>query len=408
MGCRKNLTRLTLSERQAFVNALVTLKANNEYDKYVNLHQGAMGHGHGGPAFFPWHREYLRRFEDELQAIDSSVDLPYWDWTVENLNSAGTESLIWRDDFAGGPGDPGNGFRISGPFSGPEWNLTRRAFDIFQAPGGGGNIATRMASNNYTTFRAIEGPHGGAHVWVGGNVGNASIAPMDPVFWLIHANVDRLWAEWTQQHQGDPAWVQYAPTSGGVQGHALNDTMWPWNGTNNPFGVHPWTVAPEQRRPADMLDHRVFDTFYDTVDPECRRRPPKRFIRKEIIKEGIKENIKENLPKERIGKEGRKDFLPKEAIKEKDRLPKEGIKDIKEKDRSPKENKDIREVDRKEIFDNLDPKLIRENPDFGDIFIPKDIRPDLADAALNLEPDIADLRAELERRGGGFGGGGPF
>lgn len=390
MGCRKNLTRLTLSERQAFVNALLTLKSNGGYDPYVNQHQGAMGHGHGGPAFFPWHREYLRRFEDDLQAIDSSVNLPYWDWTVENLNPAGTESLIWRDDFMGGPGNPGSGFSISGPFSG--WGLTRRNFNIFQSPGGGGSIASSMASLNYTTFRAIEGPHGGAHVWIGGNVGNAAIAPQDPVFWLIHANVDRLWAEWTTQHRGQAGWVEYAPNGGGPAGHNLNDTMWPWNGGTTPFGVSPWTIVPENRRPVEMLDHRAFDTFYDTVDPECRRvRIPKTMQRKELIKE------------KELAKEGAKELMPKENIKE--RLPKEGkeIEPEKLKDRSPKEFKDIREIDRKRVFE-IDPKGIREDRPF----IPEELRPDLGGAALNFEPDVLALRDELEQRAQGLRGGGQF
>ena len=220
MGCRKNLASLTPAERTAFVNAILALQASGGYQKYVTMHQGALGHGHGGPAFFPWHREYLRRFEDELQAIDSTVNLPYWDWTVANLNATGTESLIWRDDFMGGPGDPGNNFALTtGPFAG--WGLRRNAFDRFQFPGGGGPIASAMAALDYSTFRTIEGPHGGAHVWVGGNVGNAAIAPGDPVFWLIHANVDRLWAEWTVNHTGDPGWVQYQPTTGGPTGAAL-------------------------------------------------------------------------------------------------------------------------------------------------------------------------------------------
>lgn len=393
MGCRKNLTRLTLAERQAFVNALLTLKANGEYDKYVAQHQGAGGHGHGGPAFFPWHREYLRRFEDELQAIDSSVNLPYWDWTVENLNSAGTESLIWRDDFMGSPGDPANGFAISGPFAG--WGLTRNAFNIFQAPGGGGFIASRMASTDYTTFRGIEGPHGGAHIWVGGDVGNAVVAPRDPVFWLIHANVDRLWAEWTTQRTGTPGWVQYAPSSGGPAGHNLNDTMWPWNGGTSPFGVAPWTVVPENRRPADMLDHRALDTLYDTVDPECRRRP-KRFLPKELIIED-KPLSKENIRKELIKDKDSKENVRKELIKEKEFA----------KERSPKELKDIREIEPKRVFE-LDPKGPREVVDPAGPFIREELRPDLGGAALNFEPDIVALRDELDQRAQGLRGGGQF
>src|SRR5207244_8723127 len=44
---------------------------------------GPMGHMiHGNPTFLPWHRELLRRLELDLQAIDSSVTIPYWDWTV--------------------------------------------------------------------------------------------------------------------------------------------------------------------------------------------------------------------------------------------------------------------------------------------------------------------------------------
>jgi len=202
MGCRKNLARLTIAERQAFTNAVNQLRANGDYSTYVRQHEGAMGHGHGGPAFFPWHREYLLRFEQDLQAIDPSVSVPYWDWTEANLNAAGTESLIWRDDFAGGPGQPGSGQVTTGPFA--AWGLVRNAFNIFGFPGTGGTIASFMASPNYTTFRQVEGPHGAAHVWVGGFVGNAVIAPRDPVFWLIHANVDRLWAEWIARHASAP------------------------------------------------------------------------------------------------------------------------------------------------------------------------------------------------------------
>lgn len=73
--------------------------------------------------------------------------------------------------------------------------------------------------------------HNGAHLWVGGiwkdeqgamhggtMVYNTSVN--DPVFFLHHANVDRLWAEWQELHGTtfpDDA-AGYTPTS----------TMWPW------------------------------------------------------------------------------------------------------------------------------------------------------------------------------------
>lgn len=396
MGCRKNLARLTVAERQAFTNAVNQLRDNGGYDTYVDQHQGAMSHGHGGPAFFPWHREYVLRFEQDLQAIDPSVNLPYWDWSEGNLNSAGTESLIWRDDFMGGPGQPGSGAVTDGPFAG--WGLIRSAFDIFAFPGTGGTISSHMSSPSYTTFRQVEGPHGAAHVWVGGFVGNASIAPRDPVFWLIHCNVDRLWAEWIDQHSATPGFQPFLPLSGGNPGHNLNDTMWPWNGTTNPFGQLPWSVTPENVRPADLVDHRALGYHYDTVDPECRPVPKIRIkeLKDRSPKELAPKEFKEGLPKEFTPKERLpKELSPKEATP-KERLPKE----LDPKERLPKELAP-KEVDPKEF------KEIREVPG-GEPFIQPELRPDLTGAALanepDLNPDIAALREGLARRRRDLGG----
>ena len=81
MGIRKNQATLTSTERAAFVTAVKALKANGAYDQFVAQHRtaflaGANDPAHGGPAFLPWHREYLRRFERALEQIDSNVSLP--------------------------------------------------------------------------------------------------------------------------------------------------------------------------------------------------------------------------------------------------------------------------------------------------------------------------------------------
>ncbi len=378
MGCRKNLTRLTVAERQAFTNAVNQLRANGDYSSYVRQHEGAMGHGHVGPAFFPWHREYLLRLEQDLQAIDPGVSLPYWDWTEANLNAAGTESLIWRDDLMGGPGQAGTGQVTTGPFA--AWGLIRSAFNIFAFPGTGGTIASFMASPNYTTFRQVESPHGAAHVWIGGFVGNAIIAPRDPVFWLIHANVDRLWSEWINRHSLAPGFQPFLPLTGGPQGHNLNDFMWPWNGSTLPFGLLPWTVTPEQVQPADLLDHRALGYFYDTIDPECRPQPPKLRI-KELMDRDPKQFIKDRLPREVI-----KERFPKELIA-KELGPKE-FKELTPKELTPKElgPKEFKELSPKEAG----PKEFKEIREFpgGDPFIRPELRPDLRGAALNFEPDL--------------------
>ena len=92
MKVRKNGTTLSVAERKAFVQAMIALKKNGIYDKYVKMHLDSMmqvrafmnepqdmsyrNAAHSGPIFLPWHRKLLLDFEAELQKIDSSVVLP--------------------------------------------------------------------------------------------------------------------------------------------------------------------------------------------------------------------------------------------------------------------------------------------------------------------------------------------
>ena len=144
MGIRKNQANLTPEEKAAFVAAVKAMKVSGVYDHHVEEHRTAMmsmdpDPAHQGPAFLPWHRECLRRFELNLQAVDSTVTLPYWDWTIDNLPT----SSIWNDDFMGGNGRESELQVITGPFaySTGTWTLTvndrrttpsylRRAFGV--------------------------------------------------------------------------------------------------------------------------------------------------------------------------------------------------------------------------------------------------------------------------------------
>ena len=63
-------------------------------------------------------------------------------------------------------------------------------------------------------------------------------SPNDPVFWLHHANIDRLWADWQLEerhwklnHKG------YLPINNGPKGINVDDPMPPWYGTSKPSTV---------------------------------------------------------------------------------------------------------------------------------------------------------------------------
>src|SRR3712207_7149215 len=85
-------------------------------------------------------------------------------------------------------------------------------------------------------------PHGRAHTRFGGSISSIDTAARDPLFFLLHANVDRLWARWQWiRRRFDVRDTNAFSRPGNATGpgdrtigHNLNDTMWPWNQINAP------------------------------------------------------------------------------------------------------------------------------------------------------------------------------
>jgi tyrosinase len=130
---RRNGKDFSTEEKQAFTNAVRGLKRKpstwvpgvSVYDAFVIWHRDAYDcqimAAHMGPAFFPWHRQFLRMFEQELQAVDPTVTLPYWDWTVDTAPDA----WLWSENFLGGNGNEDEDFAVTtGPFRKGNWELT--------------------------------------------------------------------------------------------------------------------------------------------------------------------------------------------------------------------------------------------------------------------------------------------
>lgn len=270
MGVRKNQAALSVSEKGRFIAAVLQLKANRKYDEYVSQHLNAMNDmanmpAHGGPAFLPWHREFLRRFELDLQRIDPSVTIPYWDWTVDRSPA----SSLWGADFMGGDGELGSRRVTTGPFAfnAGRWDLTVTSPGdpgpgLRRALGQSSGLPTALQVEASLTrvpydrspwmgstqsFRGVleNLVHNPVHAWVGGSMTQAT-SPNDPVFFLLHCNIDRLWAMWQTRHPNERP---YLPAAEGMPGHNLNDPMSPWGGNTTP---------------ASVLDHRTLGYSYDT------------------------------------------------------------------------------------------------------------------------------------------------
>ncbi len=210
---RVDQAALGAADRQRFVNALDALNLRDQtgisaYGRLVAIHADMIAHRMhsmgGDPAtdpgqqrFLPWHRVYLHQFELLLQSVHPDLTVPYWDWT----NPAEQAVPGWLATVRP---------TVNIPRPGPgRVTVTRfpgtRGFTLAAAIDGTANPAVAALADvenagNFTAFASgLESIHDLVHVWVGGRRGTMSFldrAPADPLFWMHHANIDRLWWRW--------------------------------------------------------------------------------------------------------------------------------------------------------------------------------------------------------------------
>ena len=276
---RKNILT-SATARDKYVQGVLRLKNDflrpgvwpSTYDIFVIWHHQAMmtmtpntqnsrNAAHSGPAFLPWHRYMLILLENHLQRVlaDPSFGLPYWDWAADGELSPASQqtSPLWAENCMGpNQGQLNSGalaaFRVNFEtnFQAQMVQVTPRRISR-QAGQGTATLPNRAAVDAATTTNAYDTPpwsqgsgvppssppsfrnvvegwlngptnHNRVHVWVGGDMGPAS-SPNDPVFYLNHCNVDRVWAGWQQMPGKGP----YAPATGAstLQRHRLNDRV---------------------------------------------------------------------------------------------------------------------------------------------------------------------------------------
>jgi len=193
------------TDREAFIAAIQALVASGAYSNFVNIHvdmshdmHGRMfmdnGTSHTSPTgiqrFLSWHRAYLLEFEKLLQIHTPGLQIPYWRWSAP-----GASFPAWLVNYT--PVKLKNAAGVS--------------YDVSRAIGVGGKLPTRNDINSrlqltpYTVFTmALEGwqpygAHNQVHVYVGETM-TTGYSPADPVFWLHHAEIDRLWHVWQLAH----------------------------------------------------------------------------------------------------------------------------------------------------------------------------------------------------------------
>ncbi|KAL0948838.1 hypothetical protein HGRIS_008961 [Hohenbuehelia grisea] len=187
--------------------------------------------------FLPWHRRFVSTYETALRnECGYTGAQPYWDWTkdADRAHSI-VQSPIFDPIFGFGgngidipgydgafhnmsfiPGWTGGGCVTDGPFAsynlsiGPGTLVTNhcltRSFNTFALD----FITSKQVANTtkqptFEQFRVeLEGTpvtsdfkvHDGGHLSVGGEMNDRWSSPGDPLFYLHHGNLDRLWWLW--------------------------------------------------------------------------------------------------------------------------------------------------------------------------------------------------------------------
>jgi hypothetical protein len=377
-GIRRNLATVSKEERDLFIDAVKQLNqvyyspggSRNDFPaghvsywfKQDEIHQSS--HVHGCPAFLPWHREMINRYEALLRTIHPQLSLHYWDWNLDPSNmpdgEGGTINLFDSDFMGnadgtvneGSVGQPllGAGYYLQNPsdtppangqyrddnspviinrpnpadpstFSYPDPNVAPhihynpadppRTLTRDKQPGappvgvpgnGWASDSDFINANTWEDFRNLMygdeqgtsgvGAHGAAHGYIGGNLGDPHLSFRDPFVYLLHANIDRLWAMW-QRKPGHPERLDPAQlynTEGNTIGSGDVDTgdpQWgilsplePWAGysaqtaatgvVTSLLPIRPW-FAPEneQNQPGNYKTSRditvVIPPSYDTA-----------------------------------------------------------------------------------------------------------------------------------------------
>jgi tyrosinase len=191
----------------SFIDSVRVMLANtnaadpNSWAYWTNVHVNYCPHRM--PYFLAWHRGYLYYLEQQMKRIcgDTSFTLPYWDWfSNASIPSEFTDSAS------------GN------PLYVPRVNTNvYNALDLSPFAASVVNFQRGTANSFEEKFETA--PHNPVHNIIGASMATMK-SPRDPIFYLHHANVDRLWHAWalpdgrTMPAPSDPYWAgtfNYAP-----------------------------------------------------------------------------------------------------------------------------------------------------------------------------------------------------
>lgn len=285
---RKNANKLSPKETEDFLNSFVRLNSLPPKETYSNdpyavkpgsllgeivlMHTyDAMFEIHMRTSFHPWHRVFLLHLEREMQEEFPQVTIPYWKFdegagnvfttgfigeTIYDLSGSKRPKFdklnplyTYIDHTAWGP--MSRTYVESDPATGKPRKSIYTESQII-------DVSQSLREFENWSKHEERNSHNQAHNSFGGQLSDIGRDPIDPLFFMMHSNVDRLWALWQEKYdrfdssatetypfqekyrgERGEAWANANPgkldelgfyrVDNSDLGNYLGDTLWPWN-----------------------------------------------------------------------------------------------------------------------------------------------------------------------------------
>jgi hypothetical protein len=159
---------------------------------------------HHNDLYLPWHRVFMRHFEDALRSVPGCADvtMPYWDIT------SAPPGFLFEPPFASytspidifPPDYPAGYTTIRFDASTIAAQVTAHGIPAVIT-----DAMTKFQWGQHIT--GIWGAHDAGHPACGASMAFPNVASFDPIFWFFHSNWDRLWWEWQKIMQATTYWT---------------------------------------------------------------------------------------------------------------------------------------------------------------------------------------------------------
>ena len=212
---RKSLAGLAWDDPivSAYRDAVGIMKKTDPLDRLswstvANIHFNYCPHGNW--YFLPWHRAFVVSIERIVRTLTGKKEfaMPYWDWSTNpTLPDVFTTPLTPNGD-TNWLYEPSRTLPPNWPYPddvvGPgvvDKALKETPYETFgtSRPTGQDSTDPKWIRDGSGTQGTLEGlPHNSVHAWMGGYMPTMH-SPWDPIFFMHHGNIDRIWAVWNSK-----------------------------------------------------------------------------------------------------------------------------------------------------------------------------------------------------------------